>query len=150
MKSEHTLGESSAKEKLKRLQGNPQCLDLVSRFVKENKGKTILFEEQQDFQLQICGLDGTFYAEQSDMLEDWEMLNLPKPVKMEVLGIMADVPCLTTGQQLDVYPCAKDLEPESEEEWVKDPEIQQIRQSARDFESKEEAIGKHLDFLRSL
>ncbi|CAM4553913.1 unnamed protein product [Lepidochelys kempii] len=100
MKSEHTLGESSAKEKLKRLQGNPQCLDLVSRFVKEDKGKTILFEEQQDFQLHICGLDRTFYAEQSDMLEDWEMLYLPKPVKMEVLGIMADVPCLATGQQL--------------------------------------------------
>ncbi|XP_037769796.1 uncharacterized protein LOC114020300 isoform X2 [Chelonia mydas] len=189
MKSEHTRGESSAKEKLRRLQGNPPCLDLVSRFVKENKGKTILFEEQQDFQLHICGLDGTFYAGQSDMLEDWEMLYLPKPVKMEVLGIVPDVPCLATGQQLvilvadngsiyayeeellhrvgktlqeflikglqlfgqDVYPCAKDLEPESEEEWVKDPEIQQIRQSARDFiESKEEAIGKHLDFLRSL
>ncbi|EMP32440.1 Transmembrane channel-like protein 6, partial [Chelonia mydas] len=165
------------------------CLDLVSRFVKENKGKTILFEEKQDFQLHICGLDGTFYAGQSDMLEDWEMLYLPKPVKMEVLGIVPDVPCLATGQQLvilvadnssiyayeeellhrvgktlqeflikglqlfgqDVYPCAKDLEPESEEEWVKDPEIQQIRQSARDFiESKEAAIGKHLDFLRSL
>uniref|UniRef100_A0A674IWP9 Uncharacterized protein n=1 Tax=Terrapene triunguis TaxID=2587831 RepID=A0A674IWP9_9SAUR len=60
----------------------------------------IPFEKQQDFQLRICDLGETFYAGQSDMLEDWEVLYLPKPVKMEVLGIVDDVPCLVTGQQL--------------------------------------------------
>lgn len=127
-----------------------QRLDLFSRFVKKHKGKIITFGKQQHFQLRICDLDETFYAGQSDMLEDWEVLYLPKPVKMEVLGIVDDVPCLATGQQLvilaadngsiyayeeellhrvgktlkeflreglqlfgeDVYPCAKDLEPE--------------------------------------
>uniref|UniRef100_A0A8C0GAT7 Uncharacterized protein n=1 Tax=Chelonoidis abingdonii TaxID=106734 RepID=A0A8C0GAT7_CHEAB len=134
-------------------------------------------------------LDKTFYAGQLDILEDWEALYLPKPVKMEVLGIVDDVPCLATGQQLvilaadngsvhayeeellhrvgktlqeflierlrlfgeDIYPCAKDLEPQGEEEWVTYPEIKQVRQSTRDFiKSKEEAFGKHLDFLSSL
>ncbi|XP_065419006.1 uncharacterized protein LOC101932092 isoform X1 [Chrysemys picta bellii] len=190
VESEHNLGESSAEKKLSyNLLMKPQRLDLVSRFVKENKGRIIPFEKQQDFQLRICDLDETFYAGQSDMLEDWEVLYLPKPVKMEVLGIVDDVPCLATGQQLvilvadngsvyayeeellhrvgktlqeflrdglwlfrqEVYACAKDLEPKSEEEWVKDPEIKQIRQSTRDFiKSKEEAFGKHLDFLSNL
>ncbi|KAG6936837.1 hypothetical protein G0U57_011120, partial [Chelydra serpentina] len=100
MKSEHNLGESSAEEKLRRLQGNPQRLDLVSSYVKKHKGQIMSFKVQQNFQLRICGLDETFYAGQSDVLEDWEMLYLPKPVKMEVLGTVDDVPCLATGQQL--------------------------------------------------
>ncbi|XP_067403264.1 uncharacterized protein [Emydura macquarii macquarii] len=186
-RSEHNL--SAEKELMRKLQGNPKNLDLVSQYVKENKGKMISFEEQQCFQLRICDLDETFYKGQLDMLEYWEALYLPELTKMVVLGTVDDVPCLATGQQLvilvagngsvyayeeellhrvgktlqeflkeglrlfgqEVYPYAGDLEPESEEEWAKDPEIQQIRQSTRDFiQSKEEAFGKHLDFLSSL
>lgn len=80
--------------------GRPGCLPLVSGYVKRNKATIITFKEDQTFALRLGGLEETFYDGQPAMLGYWEKLYLPRPVKMEVLGSVDDVPCLATGQQL--------------------------------------------------
>ncbi|XP_042739766.1 uncharacterized protein LOC122186854 isoform X3 [Lagopus leucura] len=58
------------------------------------------FEKQPQFRLRVGGLEGTFYEGQEELKEYCEVLYLPQPTKMEVVGTVDDVPCLATGQQL--------------------------------------------------
>uniref|UniRef100_A0A669QAP0 Uncharacterized protein n=2 Tax=Phasianus colchicus TaxID=9054 RepID=A0A669QAP0_PHACC len=58
------------------------------------------FKKQPQFRLRVGGLEGSFYEGQEELKEYCEVLYLPQPTKMEVVGTVDDVPCLATGQQL--------------------------------------------------
>ncbi|OXB81079.1 UNVERIFIED_CONTAM: hypothetical protein H355_005009 [Colinus virginianus] len=58
------------------------------------------FVKQPQFCLRVGGLQGSFHDGQKELRECCEVLYLPQPTRMEVVGTVDDVPCLATGQQL--------------------------------------------------
>ncbi|XP_042689256.1 uncharacterized protein LOC122168190 [Centrocercus urophasianus] len=75
-------------------------LNDIRECVRKLRGQMVGFEKQPQFRLRVGGLEGTFYEGQEELKEYCEVLYLPQPTKMEVVGTVDDVPCLAMGQQL--------------------------------------------------
>lgn len=75
-------------------------LEGIRELVRKFRGRLLPFEKCPDFCLRIGGLEASFHKGQEELLEYCEALYLPQPVKMEIVGIVDDVPCLATGMQL--------------------------------------------------
>ncbi|XP_031454844.1 uncharacterized protein LOC116232553 [Phasianus colchicus] len=77
-----------------------RSLSDIRECVRKFRGKMVEFKKQPQFRLRVGGLEGSFYEGQEELKEYCEVLYLPQPTKMEVVGTVDDVPCLATGQQL--------------------------------------------------
>lgn len=77
-----------------------RSLSDIRECVTKLRGKMVGFKKQPQFHLRVGGLEGSFYEGQEELREYCEVLYLPQPTKMEVVGTVDDVPCLATGQQL--------------------------------------------------
>lgn len=87
--TDKAIGE--ALELSNNLEKKPGSLILVSDFVKKNRETKIRLpdnEVMKDIKMRICELDGTMYSGQQYMLERWQVLYLPEPTEMEVLGVL--------------------------------------------------------------
>lgn len=69
------------------LKDNPKNLEAVLKFVQNNNGKKMVWENSKDC-LGLCDLSGTIYMGQRFMQEAWEQLYLPKETRMQVLGTL--------------------------------------------------------------
>ncbi|KAM5135720.1 uncharacterized protein ACMZJ9_018257 [Mantella aurantiaca] len=90
---DHGLNISNILDSLEclNLENNPESLVLISECVKKNQDAVLILPKSEvtnDMYIRICGLDGTIYSDEYYMLETWKELYLPKPTKMEVLGIL--------------------------------------------------------------
>uniref|UniRef100_A0A8C9G1Z5 Uncharacterized protein n=1 Tax=Pavo cristatus TaxID=9049 RepID=A0A8C9G1Z5_PAVCR len=110
----------------------------------------VRFEKQPQFCLRVGGLEGSFYEGQEELREYCEVLYLPQPTKMEVVGTVDDVPCLATGQQLVI------LVAESREVYAYEEEtLHKVAENMTEFMEiglqhlKKEVYhcGKHIDPL---
>ncbi|AAG14271.1 protein SORF2A [Gallid alphaherpesvirus 2] len=67
-------------------------LEGIRELVRKFRGRLLPFEKCPDFCLRIGGLEASFHKGQEELLEYCEALYLPQPVKMEIVGIVDDVP----------------------------------------------------------